>query len=154
MSTIRNTPEQTAEVKRRSRVSLLTVMECKQLALAAEYLRLCSTPNYLRGFNPGICDLLSTYRSFRKLDYLPAGPTIVGWYAPHWPLYSGYAWFPVPHPSMPANLAFHASIPKWDGEYGDNRRKFCLFIAEQTELDLKEKAAQPEAENERVRKPE
>ena len=51
-----------------------------------------------------------------------------------WPLFSGSAVFPVPHPVFEPLRAFSIVLNKWaDDEYGDNRRALCLHIADELE---------------------
>lgn len=52
-----------------------------------------------------------------------------------WPNHSWRASFPVPHPTLDAMTAF-CQEPRWEGEYGDNRRQLLNFLKEQVELDL------------------
>ena len=48
-----------------------------------------------------------------------------------WPERSGSLEYPVPHPEMPALIAYDSPLTKnkWIGEYGAARRRLCQHIA-------------------------
>ena len=48
-----------------------------------------------------------------------------------WPERSGSLAYPVPHPEMPALIAYDSPLTKdkWIGEYGAARRRLCRHIA-------------------------
>jgi len=48
-----------------------------------------------------------------------------------WPETSGSLEYPVPHPEMPARIAYESPLTKdkWVGEYGAARRRLCQHIA-------------------------
>lgn len=58
----------------------------------------------------------------------------------HWPEYSGYLSFPVPHPTKkPSDAYFHSDdLYAEDTEYGQARRRLLNWLIEQCEIKLKE----------------
>jgi len=80
----------------------------------------------------GVCTELK--RLF-KLDPWPDGLDLSAW--PRW---SGFRGHPVPAPESGYLRArhvryYHMTPAKWAAdEYGDNRREFCAFLADQFEL--------------------
>lgn len=52
-----------------------------------------------------------------------------------WEKFSGDKTFPVPHPEMTSeNAYYHVNL--WTGEYGDNRRELCAFVAKRMREEL------------------
>ena len=49
-----------------------------------------------------------------------------------WPESSGSLEYPVPHPEMPARIAYESPLTEnlWVGEYGAARRRLCQHIAD------------------------
>lgn len=51
---------------------------------------------------------------------------------PKWPEFTGDRWYPVPHQTMSPEDAFDNLDDLWsDDEYGDARRRLCLWLADQ-----------------------
>lgn len=50
---------------------------------------------------------------------------------PQWPGGTGFPAYVVPHPRLSAVEAYSvATVPKWEGVYGDNRRALARWLAE------------------------
>lgn len=70
-----------------------------------------------------------------NLELLPCGfrdaQGLVAEAALSWPERSGLLEYPVPHPEMPARIAYDRPITEglWVGEYGAARRRLCQHIA-------------------------
>ena len=49
-----------------------------------------------------------------------------------WPEWSGDPRYPVPHPDLLPESAYTAKweVEKWDGEYGESRRRLCQHVAD------------------------
>ena len=49
-----------------------------------------------------------------------------------WPEFSGDVRYPVPHPDLLPESAYTAKweVGKWDGEYGESRRRLCQHVAD------------------------
>ena len=70
-----------------------------------------------------------------NLELLPCGfrdaQGLVMEAAHSWPESSGSLEYPVPHPEMPAQIAYDSPLTEslWVGEYGAARRRLCQHIA-------------------------
>ena len=82
----------------------------------------------------GVCYELNFRFKFRLDKLNPA----VGIKYQGWPLYSGDPQFPVPHPTMQdPEKAYVYDRELWeDNEYGNSRRAFCLWLADELEKHL------------------
>lgn len=82
-------------------------------------------------FGEGICDRVEDW----GLD--EAGLYEIDLYEifEEWPEFSGYHRFPVGFKRGSPELAFE-SLPLWQGEYGDSRRRLALFMADWFEENL------------------
>jgi hypothetical protein len=83
------------------------------------------------GVAMGLCDVL--WRQCRRADLEVMLEDI----AHGWPLYSGMKSFPVPCKGWAPTRAF-LHVPKWEGEYGDNRRNLCGWFADYLEFNYEE----------------
>ncbi len=97
-----------------------------------EALKICNTLQAMltRSSDMGICyklELSGTSDCVRQEFLLTAR---------QWPKYSGHALFPVPHPKRRPVDAF-INCPKWEGEYGDNRRELVMFLLDNIERRIR-----------------
>ena len=46
-----------------------------------------------------------------------------------WPDGSGSRIYPVPHPKLSSRNAYYSERDLWSGEYGENRRNLCRYLA-------------------------
>jgi len=55
-----------------------------------------------------------------------------------WPRFSGNDEYPVPHPTLNPEEGYLTTrgIGMWSGEYGDNRRALCKWLADRLEEDI------------------
>lgn len=82
-------------------------------------------------FHSGICDgLTCLIDQDATIDLGLDGHGLVQVLSPHWPEYSGARRYPVPHPELPASVAFHIEeLPLlWTGVYGDTRMRLLDFL--------------------------
>lgn len=57
-------------------------------------------------------------------------------YYKEWPEYTGDELFPVPHPELECFDAYvHAEEGKWNGQYGDSRRRLLDFLIAELQKD-------------------
>lgn len=71
----------------------------------------------------GICPQLG-------LEFDMYGEKLIEPIAAYWPKYSGESRFPVPHPTMAAEDAYHDLNNLWlNTQYGNDRRELCIFLA-------------------------
>ena len=76
----------------------------------------------------GICVNLALVPGLSVADW----EALVAEAAKTWPEFSGDPRFPVPHPDLLPESAYTAKweVEKWDGEYGESRRRLCQHVAD------------------------
>ena len=99
------------------------IMNLDEAIKELEYLGNGGEPKYT---NLGICGNVCESITILKLQEL--------WV--HWPEYSGMSLYPVPHPKYDSHLGLLKTHNVWEGEYGNNRRKLCLWLADELEKEL------------------
>ena len=64
--------------------------------------------------------------------HMPGWGALVAEAAKTWPENSGNPRYPVPHPDLLPESAYTAKweVEKWDGEYGESRRRLCQHVAD------------------------
>lgn len=65
------------------------------------------------------------------------GDVLVALISPHWPKYSGFTAYPVPHPTKSSMDGYHDCL-LWNyfSEYGQNRRELVRFMIAHIEYEL------------------
>lgn len=77
----------------------------------------------------GLCHEMSNWLPFRSDEWV--SKMAVGW-----DKFTGIIDYPVPHPSMTPERAYQSDIELWTGQYGDNRRELCAFVAKRMREEL------------------
>lgn len=79
-------------------------------------------PRHLRKFVSGICAGVVFHATKHHPD-TPVGNYILRHLFAEWPESSGDIDFPVRHPNCNPIIGYEVSLDKWEGEYGNRRRR-------------------------------